>query len=64
MNKMVQEKYSSLNVIGPHKLIKSGIISKCGLIEVCVVLLKDMCYCVGRLLCCFAQCDNPFPVVF
>ena len=39
----------SLNVIGPHKLTGSGIIRKCGLVGVDMVLLEKVCHCGGRL---------------
>ena len=39
----------SLNVIGPHNLIRSGPIRRCGLIGVGMVLLEEVCHCGGGL---------------
>ena len=39
----------SLNVIGPHNLIGSGIIRKCGFVGVGIALLEEVCQCGGGL---------------
>ena len=39
----------SLNVTGPHKLIGSGTISRCGFAGVGVTLLEQVCHCGGGL---------------
>ena len=39
----------SLNVIGPHKLIGSGTIRRCGLAGVGMVMSEEVCHCGGRL---------------
>ena len=39
----------SLNVIGSHKLIGSGTISRCGFVGVSVALLEEVCHCGGGL---------------
>ena len=36
---------SSLNVIGPHKLIRSGIIRKCSFVGVGNAFLELVCHC-------------------
>lgn len=38
-----------LNVTGPHKLLGSGTIMRCGYVGVCVVLLEEVCHRRGGL---------------
>ena len=38
-----------MNGIGPHKLIESGLIGKCGLAEVGVALLEEVCHLGGEI---------------
>lgn len=39
----------SLNVIGPYKLLGSGTIRRCGLVEVGVALMEEVHHCEGWL---------------
>ena len=39
----------SLSIIGPHKLMGSGIIRRYGCVGLGVALLEEMCHCGGEL---------------
>ena len=39
----------SLNVTGPHILIGSGTIRRCGFVDVGMALLEEVCHCRGGL---------------
>ena len=39
----------SVNVVGPHELIKNGVIRRCGLVGVGIALLEEVCHLEGGL---------------
>ena len=48
-NTLEENRCGSLNVIGPHNLIGSGITGRCGFVRLGMILLKEMCHCGGGL---------------
>ena len=57
----------SLNVIGPYKLIGSGITRRCGFVGVGMALLEEVCHCRVGFEVSYAQditqCLRLLPVV-
>ena len=58
----------SLNVFGPRTLIWSGTLRRCGFVDVGVILLEDVCYCVVDFEASCTQdttqCVRWFPVAY
>ena len=52
----------SLSVIGPHNLIGSGTIRRCGFVGVGMALLEEVCDCEGGLWC-FLCSEQPSELV-